>query len=189
MVKMSSQVTTLKERLVPRHQGTYVEAEFSGQNTSGGMALGKRVLLKMDEAAIGKTVERDDGTVGRLDLPPTTIERMNLASESGVLVEAGPEAFSRHADGTIWTSYKPQPGDRVVCEKYAGIVIIGDDGRSYRLMEDSCIGMLLRKRGDPAYFANHTMGPDGVCARCGKTAQQIRFDDGGADCDPERRRV
>lgn len=123
---------TLKPRLVDRMQGKYKPAEFSG-NFSGVNPLGKRVLVRTDEF---------EGTFagGKLEFVSDMVERMNMASESGVLVAVGPEAFSQHADGSRWLSGAPNPGAHVYFEKYAGLLVMGNDGCKYRLMDDHCIG-------------------------------------------------
>jgi chaperonin GroES len=128
---------TLKPRLVDRLQGSYQAAEFDATkgNTSGVIPLGKKVLVQMDEF-VGTFAD------GKLEFLPEMVERMNMASESGAVIECGPDAFAYHADGSRWVSRKPVPGEHVYAEKYAGLLIMGNDGKRYRLMDDSCIGAI-----------------------------------------------
>ncbi len=132
---MEAKKDPLTPRLVKRMQGDYVPAEFTG-NQSGYLPLGKKVMVIMDQAA-----EKH----GSVELPPEVVERMSLASESGILIESGPEAFDIHGDGSRWHGCKPVAGDHVIIEKYAGLLILGDDGLKYRIMEDTCIGAVRGK--------------------------------------------
>lgn len=129
----------MKPRLVDRMQGKYKPAEFKG-NPSGVNPLGKRVLVQTDEF---------EGTFagGKLEFVSDMVERMNMASESGVLVAVGPEAFSHHPDGSRWLFNSPSPGDHVYFEKYAGLLVMGNDGIKYRLMDDGCIGAIYSVYG------------------------------------------
>jgi chaperonin GroES len=111
----------------------FILAEYSGKNESGYMPLGDMVLIAFDKAA--------DTTSGGISLPENIVERMDLASESGVIVALGSEAFRWIADRTReWQGYKPQPGDRVYMERYSGQLIKGVDGKTYRLATDKCVG-------------------------------------------------
>lgn len=123
----------MKPRLVDRLHGKYKAAEFLGTNTSGITPIGKKILVLTDEF---------DPTFagGKLEFVPEMVERMTLASESGVVMEAGQEAFTRHTDGSPWNGRRPVPGDHVYIEKYAGLLVMGNDSKKYRLMDDSCIG-------------------------------------------------
>lgn len=121
----------MKPRILPRLQGTYIAAEFNG-NTSGVNPIGKKVLILTDEF---KTTFADD----KLEFLPEVAERMNLASESGVLTAVGPDAFAHNSDGSK-ASVRPTVGQHVYFEKYAGLLVMGNDGRKYRLMDDACIG-------------------------------------------------
>ena len=115
----------MKPRLVDRIQGKYRPAEFAGNN-SGVSPLGKKILVMTDEF---------EGTFagGELVFIQEQIERMNLASESGVIIALGSEAFSHHADGTRWVSRRPEPGEHVYFEKYAGLLVMGNDGKPRRI--------------------------------------------------------
>lgn len=138
-------MTSLKPRLIDRLQGKYRPSPFDG-NHSGVTPLGKRVLVRTDEF---------EGTFadGKLEFLSDIVERMNMASESGVLVAVGPEAFSEHPDGSRWLNNTPSPGMHVYFEKYAGILVMGNDGKQYRLMDDRCIGAIYSV-GKPDEVAN-----------------------------------
>lgn len=126
----------MKERLLRNLKGEYVPSVFAGKNESGVLPMGKRILVLMD---------RFSGvTSGNILVTEQLQDRMSMASESGILIEAAPEAFSRHFDGSLWTGPKPKPGDRLYCEKYAGVLVQGIDAQEYRLMEDSCAAAIYQ---------------------------------------------
>lgn len=122
----------LAPRLLKNIQTEYERATFSGTNTSGIKPLGKSLVILTDRAA-GKSS-------GGILTPDDFTERMNMASESGVIIACGAEAFAYYDDGSKWTDYKPQPGDRVMFERYAGREFQGQDGAIYRIMTYTCIG-------------------------------------------------
>lgn len=132
----------MQERFVKGLQFNYVEAQWSGTNTSGVLPIGKRILVMMDTMP-----EKSQGGVIITD---TKREIMSMAAETGTLVAIGPEAFKHHHDGTTWISAKPVPGRRIYVEKYAGLEIMGDDGQKYRLMDDGCAGAIFVSAGEAA---------------------------------------
>jgi chaperonin GroES len=78
-------------------------------------------------------------------LPDDVVDRAQMSSSSGVIVEAGDDAFAWNSDRTRpFTGERPKAGDRVFFDKYAGKVILGDDGVEYRLMDDASIGGVRR---------------------------------------------
>lgn len=120
-------------RLITGDQREFVVAAWDGVNRSGYRPLDDKVLVLMDEHA--------DVTSGGIMLPQTAAERQTLASESGTIVAIGPAAFVWNDDGNRkWVGEVPAPGDRVYVERYAGQVIQGRDGNSYRLMGQRCVG-------------------------------------------------
>lgn len=122
----------MEPRLIKGIQAEYVPAKWLGSNTSGVRVVGKTVLVLMDECSTT--------TSGGISLPEDMVERMSMASESGVLVACAPGAFLLNEDMTPWLGEKPKPGDRVYVEKYAGKLVKGRDGKMYRMMDYGCIG-------------------------------------------------
>jgi chaperonin GroES len=113
----------------------YVTSAYSGKNTSQVAALDDNVLIMIDEAV--------EQTTGGIILTETAQEHHKAAAETGVVVEAGEGAFKFTADRSrAWTGLRPEPGDRVYFQRYAGQIIIGTDGREYRMMTDKCIAGL-----------------------------------------------
>jgi chaperonin GroES len=123
---------TMEPRLIKGLHAEYIPAKWSGQNTSGVRVVGKTVLVLMDECA--------PKTTGGVEIPDDTLERMSMASESGVIIACAPGAFLLNEDMTPWSGEKPQPGDRVYVEKYAGKQVKGRDGKTYRIMDYGSIG-------------------------------------------------
>jgi co-chaperonin GroES (HSP10) len=122
----------MEPRLIKGLHAEYVPAKWNGKNESGVRVVGKTVLVLMDECSAKSS--------GGIDLPEDLIERMSMASESGIIVAVAPGAFLLNEDMTPWMGAKPQPGDRAYIEKYAGKSVKGRDGKTYRLMDYGSIG-------------------------------------------------
>lgn len=129
----------MKARLLSIRKAEYIQAPYFGKNESGCKPVGDRVLVRPDIAA-------DKFADGKLSLPDDVVDRAQLAGSSGVLVELGDDAFAWNSDRSRpFSGDKPTLGDRVYFDKYAGQVILGDDGVEYRLMDDKCIGGVRKK--------------------------------------------
>lgn len=124
----------MEPKLVKTRLAEYVPAEFSGKNESGIHPVGDRVLVLPDQAS--KT------SSGLIHFTDEQISRNAEAAETGVIVEAGQEAFIWNSDRSRkWESAdKPKVGTRVAFDRYAGGFYHGKDGQMYRLMDDKCIG-------------------------------------------------
>lgn len=128
----------MQPKLLKTTVAEYKPAVYSGENECGWCPIGDRVLILPDEAA--------DKTSGGVFIDPRTIERGSMAAETGVVVENGDAAFLWNSDRTRpFAGYKPQPGDRVAFERYAGQLLLGVDGRLYRVMDDRCVGSVKAK--------------------------------------------
>ena len=122
----------MEPRLIKGIHAEYVPAQWAGRDTSGVRVVGKTVLVLMDQCA--------PKTTGDIVLPEDVVERMSMAAESGVLVACAAGAFLLNEDMTPWSGEKPKPGDRVYIEKYAGKLVKGRDGATYRIMDYGSIG-------------------------------------------------
>lgn len=117
----------------------YKPAIWSGVDESGIQAIGPHVIVLCDECS--------DVTSGGVALPIDMVEKMNMASEQGVIVACGGSAFSIYEDGRAWRETdKPQPGDRVYFDKYAGRLAMGTDGRTYRVMTYQNIAAIYKRK-------------------------------------------
>lgn len=121
--------------------GEFVPAEWHGVNESGYEPVCDRVLVLPDMAS--------DMTSGGIKLLADQVERSTMAAETGLLVAIGPDAFKWTSDKTRpWEGHKPQVGDRVYIQRYSGQVMMGEDGKFYRLMEYGCVGAVKIHHGD-----------------------------------------
>lgn len=113
----------------------YVQAEWSGKNESGWNPVGDRVLIKPDEVATR--------TKGGIELPEDLQDRMTMAAEAGMVVAVGDGSFKWNSDGiTPYEGVKPKPGDRVSIGRYSGQLIMGHDGKSYRILDSKELGAI-----------------------------------------------
>lgn len=104
-------------------------------NKSGMEPVGTKVLVLPDEVA--------EKTAGGIYVPEKVKEQNDFAVCTGTLVSVGGAAFSDWPhSASKWPGYTPKAGDRVYMAKYAGVVIAGKDGRSYRLCQDTDIAGL-----------------------------------------------
>lgn len=111
----------------------YTPAQWSGKNESGIYPIGDRVLILPDPAI--------EETEGGILMPDQKQDTDGLAAETGVLVALGEAAWKWNSDRTRpFDGARPDVGQRVWFERYAGSVQYGVDGRAYRLMDDKCVG-------------------------------------------------
>jgi len=96
-------------------------------NNSGFQPLDLKVLVMPDPV---------QDKVGNIFIPEQAKEKEKFATVKGTLIAAGEnaweEAASRSANFTT-----PKPGDRILIAKYGGILLTGDDGKDYRIMNDT----------------------------------------------------
>jgi chaperonin GroES len=113
----------------------YVQSSYSGENTAQVAALDDNVLILIDDSV--------EQSTGGIFIPQDMQAHHKAAAETGVVVEVGMGAFKYTADRSReWSGIRPRPGDRVYFQRYAGQIIIGTDGKEYRMMTDKCIAGL-----------------------------------------------
>lgn len=103
-------------------------------NTSGMQPIEYKVLVKPHDP-LETDEQLKSATKSGILLPPT--EREAAAQVKGVLIAKGGIAF--HDFGDI----RPEIGDVVYYAKYSGLVIKGDDGVEYRLMNDKDVAAIV----------------------------------------------
>ena len=114
-------------RRLKTKQGEYEHAPWSGQNTSGIEPVCDRVVVLPD-----KHVEKS----GLVFIPSDIAERQSIGATTGILVAAGPQAFTYDSSGlNRWDGMRPEPGMRVCFQRYAGEEYMGDDEQLYRVMD------------------------------------------------------
>lgn len=122
----------MQPKILSLKKAEYIDAPYFGKNDSGCTPIGDRVLVRPDIAA---------AKVGELHIPDDIRDRAQLSGSTGVIIELGDDAFAWNFDRSRpWSGYKPQAGDRIYFDRYSGKEILGDDGQTYRLMDDKCIG-------------------------------------------------
>lgn len=115
--------------------GKYEMTDWVGYNASGMKALCDKVIVLPDQA---------QAMIGGIHLPDASRENIGTGATTGILVSVGPQAFAWDSHGMHrWEGEKPQPGDRVFFQKYAGMEHVGADGQTYRIMEYRSIGATM----------------------------------------------
>jgi co-chaperonin GroES (HSP10) len=113
----------MEPRLIRGLHAEYVRAEWTGRDTSGLRLYGDDILVKIDVCS--------PATKGGVELPLDMQDKMTQASESGLICAVGPLAYEqlrKHGGET------PQVGERIVFQKFAGNLVMGADGVTYRVM-------------------------------------------------------
>jgi co-chaperonin GroES (HSP10) len=124
-------MTNLKPRLVTTEHGRYEPASYNGKNLSGiKTPLGDRIVVLPDESAT--TI----GKAGKILIAADTQATHSLGAVTGTIISIGDEAWKSLTN-------RPRPGDRVIFNRYSGQVLLGLDGRNYRIMSEATIGGIL----------------------------------------------
>lgn len=103
------------------------EVEPPCRNTSGIQPLDLKVLVLPDK------VEEKKGSIL---MPDSVQEKDKYAMLKGTLVAVGENAWEEAAARSPEFT-RPTPGERILIAKYGGILLTGDDGVEYRIMNDS----------------------------------------------------
>jgi len=130
--------------------GEYIAVTFEG-NTSGIEVFGTHVLVRMDPFS-----PVTSGGIQRID---AEVERKTAQSVTGCIYGIGGAAFSHFTNGMKWSGAKPDIGDRVFVEQYAGIPAMGADGNHYRVMEYTCVAGRMTTYGAQPGIGEKMSGP------------------------------
>ena len=103
-------------------------------NTSGIHPLDFRILVLPDPI--------EERTAGGIIMPDQHKEREKYAQMKGTIVAVGVNAWEEAANRSPFFA-KPVPGDRVLISKYGGVMLTGDDGKEYRIMNDEDVTAVL----------------------------------------------
>lgn len=114
----------------------FLKAQFTGKNESGFRPIGAEMMVLMDRSV--------DRTAGNIIVPETYQDRMNVSSESGVIVALGSAAFA-----SLPEHERPAVGARVIVEKFSGREFQGRDGQIYRIMTFTCVGAIEEDEAAP----------------------------------------
>ena len=104
-------------------------------NNSGIEPLDVRVLVRPDAV--------EEVTKGGIILAASVVEQEKYATVKATLVAVGVNAFAEAKANPAFEA--PQPGARVMIAKYGGVVVKGDDGEDYRIMNDLDVTAVLRE--------------------------------------------
>ena len=95
--------------------------------------MGYSILVAVDAV--------EEKTAGGILLPTKHTERETSAAEKGLIVDISDMAFQ----GGDWDgAYRPDKGDTVVFQRYAGSEYEGADGKQYRIIEDKDLRGVLQ---------------------------------------------
>ena len=100
-------------------------------NESGIRPVEYKVLILPEEVK--------EKTKGGIILPGTTKDREEMAQVKGVVVGMGGNAFED------WKGTIPGIGSVVYYGKYAGYTITGEDGKTYRLINDKDVCAVIER--------------------------------------------
>ena len=101
-------------------------------NTSGIAPLDVRVLVRPDAVS---------DKIGSLYKPDSVKEQDKFAQMKATLIAVGANAWCEAKAGKGFVA--PEPGARVLIAKYGGILVKGDDGDDYRIMNDLDVTAIL----------------------------------------------
>lgn len=82
--------------------------------------------------------EKSEG--GIITATPTELDRIQHAQVEGVVIEIAPCAWEDEPE------HRAKVGDNVIFAKFAGTIVKGNDGKSYRLVNDRDIVAVKDKK-------------------------------------------
>ena len=100
-------------------------------NNSGWSPTGRAVLVLPDSIIDKKSV---------LVLPKSITDRTKMMQDRATVIEVGPEAWIEESTA------RAKPGDRVILAAFSGYVLLGDDDKEYRFVNERDIFAI--KKGD-----------------------------------------
>lgn len=105
-------------------------------------------IFPIEEKVLVKPLKSERVTQGGIVIPESEANKQDMAQVKAEVVAVGTRAFeytyefARRYD----LSYRiPKPGDCVAMARYAGYVIKGSDGESYRIINDQDITAILEE--------------------------------------------
>jgi chaperonin GroES len=81
----------------------------------------------------------EEKTSGGIIIPDTVRDKSQAAATSGIVISIGPTAWKDIDAGESWAVV----GDHVTYAKYAGVIMKGNDGIDYTLINDNDILAVL----------------------------------------------
>lgn len=105
-------------------------------NSSGIIPLEYKCLVEPESAEVDPAIAK--ARKAGLELPKEMLEREFMAQICARFIACGANAFEDWKDKRL-----PQPGERVLMAKYAGVTVRGADGREYRLLNDKDLAGII----------------------------------------------
>lgn len=125
-------------RVLRTELAQYDTSEWDGINRSGITPISDKLLVRTDKAS------EKVGKQGVIYAPEKLTDSASMASETGIIIAMGDDAFMWNSDRSRpFSGHKPKVGDHIVFERYAGRQQRGFDGETYRLMSDTCVGAVF----------------------------------------------
>lgn len=115
------------------HGGSCVPGEY------GISPVEYKVLVKPSDFEVDPVFKR--AAEQGIKLPAEVVDRELAGQIDATLIATGGNAFSD------WKPPIPQPGQRVLIAKYAGISVKGADGVEYRMLNDKDISGIITREG------------------------------------------
>lgn len=109
------------------------------ENQSGIDPVEYKVLVKPSDFEVDPVFKR--AAEQGIKLPAEVVDRELAGQIDATLIAIGGNAF------IDWKPPIPQPGQRVLIAKYAGISVKGADGVEYRMLNDKDISGIITKEG------------------------------------------
>ena len=106
---------------------------------SGVYPVDRKILIKPETF--------EEKTKGGILIPDSAREKDNMAHIKATLVACGVNAF----EYIETKKYRPQVGQKLAISKFAGYLITGKDGHSYRLINDEDVVAILDGDWDIRY--------------------------------------
>jgi co-chaperonin GroES (HSP10) len=90
-------------------------------NTSGWRPAGRAVLVLPDIITETKST---------IIIPKTVTDRTKMMQDRATVIAVGPEAWAEEREG------RAVPGDKVILAAFAGYILMGEDGKEYRFVNE-----------------------------------------------------
>ena len=140
-----TKILTMKDKLVLPDGVDEETIDLTTFNPSGIRPVEYKCLIKpyaIEETDAAIKSAKEAGII----FDDTSSNREQMAQCVALLVAVGGNAFED------WKGEIPKNGDRVTIAKYAGVSVLGCDGRGYRLVSDKDIaGILFQPEGDDPF--------------------------------------
>jgi chaperonin GroES len=102
--------------------------------------MNKSGIKPMEYKVLVEPVKVEEKTAGGIYLPDQVKDKNKFANDEGTIIAVGPIAFT----DPHWLEC-PKVGDKVMFDRYAGILVKGKDENEYRIINDKEICAILEE--------------------------------------------